>query len=325
MASYLRSVEGMLLLFIIILSALLSFTAPGFFSLQNFFDLLNQNAVKMIFAIGLLVVLIIGGIDISFAVGASVIQYATVTIAMKLLGGGDWVSGMLIAMLIGAMLGMLNALLIYGFKVVSIIITIATFNVFFGLLIFLTHNGRSIYRLPDWLVDRIVFIQIDNTTMLYLPVAVMLVVAGITTYILKFTGFGRQLYGYGSNPEGARRAGVSGWKVHLFAYGWLGVCAAIAGMMQITIAQEVVPKALYGWEFDVLVAVVLGGATLGGGRGSVLGAILGVLFLALLKNAMILLQFSPYAFNAISGAVILFAIIATQWQTFMRKRQGGLV
>ncbi|MDP8079853.1 ABC transporter permease [Phocoenobacter skyensis] len=325
MANYLRSIEGILFVFIIFLSIILSFATPDFFTLQNFFDLLNQNAVKMIFAIGLLVVLIIGGIDISFAVGASVIQYATVTILMKMLGGGSWLSGMLIAMAIGAMLGMINALLIYGFRVVSIIITIATFNVFFGLLIFFTNNGRSIYRLPDWLVERMVFIHIDNTTMLYLPVAVMLIVALVTTYILKFTGFGRQLYGYGSNAEGARRAGVSGWKVHLFAYGWLGVCAGIAGMMQITIAQEVVPKALYGWEFDVLVAVVLGGATLGGGRGSVLGAMLGVLFLALLKNAMILLQFSPYAFNAISGAVILLAIIATQWQVFVRKLQGGLV
>ncbi len=324
MVNRLRSVEGMLLLFILLLSTILSFTAPGFFTLQNFFDLLNQNAVKMIFAIGLLVVLIIGGIDISFAVAASVVQYATVVLLMKGLDGGGWLSGMLIAMGIGALLGMFNALLIYGFRVVSIIITIATFNVFFGLLIFLTHNGRSIYRLPDWLTDRLVFIRVDDTTMLYLPVAVMLAVAVVTTYLLRFTGFGRQLYGYGSNPEGARRAGVSGWKVHLFAYGWLGVCAGIAGMMQITIAQEVVPKALYGWEFDVLVAVVLGGATLGGGRGSVLGTILGVLFLALLKNAMILLHFSPYSFNAISGIVILLAIVATQWQVFVRKRQGGL-
>lgn len=324
MAKQLRSVEGMLLLFIILLSVVLSLTAPGFFTLQNAFDLLNQNAVKMIFAIGLLVVLIIGGIDISFAVAASVVQYATVTILMKGLDGGGWLSGILIALSFGAMLGMLNALLIYGFRVVSIIITIATFNVFFGLLIFLTNNGRSIYRLPDWLTDRAVFLRVDDTTMLYLPVAVMLIVAVVTTYILKFTGFGRQLYGYGANPEGARRAGVSGWKVHLFAYGWLGACAGIAGMMQVTIAQEVVPKALYGWEFDVLVAVVLGGATLGGGRGSVFGAILGVLFLALLKNAMILLHFSPYAFNAISGAVILLAIVATQWQTFARKLQGGL-
>ncbi len=325
MAKYLKSVESILFLFIIILSIFLAMTTPNFLTFQNFFDLLNQNAVKIIFAIGVLVVLIIGGIDISFAVGASIIQYVTVTILMKYLGGGNWIMGMALAMTLGALIGMFNAVLIYGLRVVSIIITIATFNVFFGLLIFFTNNGRSIYRLPDWLVERNVFFQLDNTTVLYLPVAIMIVVALVTMFILKFTGFGRQLYGYGSNPEGARRAGISGWKVHLFAYGWLGVCAAIAGMMQITIAQEVVPKALYGWEFDILVAVVLGGATLGGGKGTVLGAILGVLFLALLKNAMILLHFSPYAFNAISGIVILIAIIGTQWQTFLHKRRGDIV
>ena len=229
---------------------------------------------------------------------------------------------MALACLCGAALGIFNAVLIYGFRVVSIIITIATFNLFFGLLIYFTKNGKSIYRLPDWISDRIAFCKLDDTTMLYLPVAVMLAMALITWYILKHTGFGRQLYGYGSNPEGARRAGVSGWKVHLFAYGWLGVCAAVAGMMQVNIVQEVVPKALYGWEFDVLVAVVLGGATLGGGRGTVAGALLGVFFLALLKNAMILLHFSPYAFNAVSGAVILAAIAATQWQTLQRKLRG---
>lgn len=322
MVKHLRSVEGILLALIIVLTGVLALTAPGFFTLQNFFDLLNQNAVKMMFATGLVVVLIIGGIDISFAVAASVVQYVTITLVMKA-GGGGWLSGMAIALVCGALLGMLNAVLIYGFRVVSIIITIATFNVFFGLLIYFTKNGKSIYRLPEWIGERLVFVRVDDTTMLYLPVAVMIGLALLTAYILKYTGFGRQLYGYGSNPEGARRAGVSGWKVHLFAYGWLGVCAAIAGMMQVNIVQEVVPKALYGWEFDVLVAVVLGGATLGGGRGTVSGALLGVFFLALLKNAMILLHFSPYAFNAVSGAVILAAIAGMQWQTFQRKRQGG--
>ena len=292
MAKNIRSVEAVLLLFILLLSACLALTAPGFLSWQNFFDLLNQNAVKMIFATGLVVVLI-GGIDISFAVAASVVQYITISVLMKY-GGGSWLSGMALACLCGAALGIFNAVLIYGFRVVSIIITIATFNLFFGLLIYFTKNGKSIYRLPDWISDRIAFCKLDDTTMLYLPVAVMLAMALITWYILKYTGFGRQLYGYGSNPEGARRAGV----------------------------QEVVPKALYGWEFDVLVAVVLGGATLGGGRGTVAGALLGVFFLALLKNAMILLHFSPYAFNAVSGAVILAAIAATQWQTLQRKLRG---
>ena len=249
MAKNIRSVEAVLLLFILLLSACLALTAPGFLSWQNFFDLLNQNAVKMIFATGLVVVLIIGGIDISFAVAASVVQYITISVLMKY-GGGSWLSGMALACLCGAALGIFNAVLIYGFRVVSIIITIATFNLFFGLLIYFTKNGKSIYRLPDWISDRIAFCKLDDTTMLYLPVAVMLAMALITWYILKYTGFGRQLYGYGSNPEGARRAGVSGWKVHLFAYGWLGVCAAVAGMMQVNIVQEVVPKALYGWEFE---------------------------------------------------------------------------
>lgn len=324
MAKCFRSVEAMLLLLIIFLAMALSYATPNFLSWQNFFDLLNQNAVKMIFAIGLLVVLIIGGIDISFAVGASIVQYVTITVMMKYFGGGSWLSGMVLAVICGVSLGLINAVLIYGLKVVSIIITIATFNVFFGLLIYFTKNGKSIYRLPEWIGERLVFYRMDDTTMLYLPVAVMIAVALITAFILNYTGMGRQLYGYGSNPEAGHRAGVSGWKIHLFAYGWLGACSGIAGMMQVNIVQEVVPKALYGWEFDVLVAVVLGGATLGGGRGSVSGAILGVLFLALIKNGMILLKFSPYAFNAISGLVILSAIALTQWRVFQQKRKGGV-
>ena len=148
MAKNIRSVEAVLLLFILLLSACLALTAPGFLSWQNFFDLLNQNAVKMIFATGLVVVLIIGGIDISFAVAASVVQYITISVLMKY-GGGSWLSGMALACLCGAALGIFNAVLIYGFRVVSIIITIATFNLFFGLLIYFTKNGKSIYRLPD--------------------------------------------------------------------------------------------------------------------------------------------------------------------------------
>ena len=91
MAKNIRSVEAVLLLFILLLSACLALTAPGFLSWQNFFDLLNQNAVKMIFATGLVVVLIIGGIDISFAVAASVVQYVTISVLMKY-GGGSRLS-----------------------------------------------------------------------------------------------------------------------------------------------------------------------------------------------------------------------------------------
>lgn len=320
MVRHLKSVEGVLAGLIILFAVALSLTAPGFFSLQNLFDLLNSSAVNMIFAVGLVVVLIIGGIDISFSVGASVIQYVSISVAMKWGADGAIVIALL-ALLTGFALGALNAVLIYGFRVVSIIITIATFNVFFGLLMFFT-NGRSIWQIPDWLYDRHPLLTLDTalgSATLHLPVLLMIIMALATFIILRLTGFGRQLYGYGSNPEAALREGVSGWKVHLFAYGWLGICAAVAGIMQVHIVREVVPNALYGREFDVLAAVVLGGATLGGGKGSVLGALLGVLFLSLLQNGMNLLGISPYAFRVVVGVVILVAITGINWSQLQRN------
>ncbi|SUO94367.1 ABC transporter permease [Suttonella ornithocola] len=317
-------VESNLALMIVLVTTILAFSAPGFWSWQNIFDLFNASAVNMIFAVGLVVVLIIGGIDISFSVGASVIQYISLYFAIQMgMTGPIMVS--ILALSTGLVLGCLNATFIYGFRIVSIIVTIATFNIFFGLLMFFT-NGRSIWDIPDWLYNRHPILQIDtvfgNAT-LHLPIAMMIVMATITYYVLCCTGFGRQLYGYGSNPEAATREGVSGWKVHLFAYGWLGICAAVAGIMQVHIVREVVPNALYGREFDVLAAVVLGGATLGGGKGSVIGALLGVLFLSLLQNGMNLLGVSPYAFRVIVGVVILVAITGINWRQLQENLNIG--
>lgn len=319
-------VESILAFIIFLTFVGLAISAPNFLSWQNGFDLLNSSAVNMIFAVGLVVVLIIGGIDISFSVGASVIQYVSLTAALWLGQDNPFVI-FLLAIITGMTLGLTNAILIYGFRIVSIIVTIATFNVFFGLLMFFT-NGRSIYDIPDWLYERHPLLTLQTsigTASLHLPVLLMIIMAGLTFYILRMTGFGQQLYAYGSNSEAARREGVSGWRVHLFAYGWLGICAAVAGMMQIHIVREVVPNALYGREFDVLAAVVLGGATLGGGKGSVIGALLGVLFLSLLQNGMNLLGISPYAFRMVVGIVILVAITGINWQTLKHHIKGASV
>ncbi len=316
-------VEAILAALITLIAVGLSLSAPGFASVQNLFDLLNASAVNMIFALGLLIVLLIGGIDISFSVGASVVQYVTVTVLMAL-GGGSWLTGILLAMAVGAGLGLFNAALIHGFRVVSIIITIATFNLYFGLLMFVT-GGRSIYAIPDWLDARAALVSVETGSglaRLQLPVAAMAVMALVTWLMLNRTGFGRQLIGYGSNPEAATRSGVSGWKVHLFAYGWLGAMAGLAGLMQAHIVREVVPNALYGREFDVLAATVLGGATLGGGRGTVLGTLLGVLLLAMVQNGLNLLGVSPYAFKIVVGAIILIAITGINFGRLRHNLSG---
>jgi len=307
-----RSTEGWLIVVILLLAAFLGVATDTFLTLANLFDLLNISAFNVILAVGLLVVLVAGGIDISFAVAASVVQYL-VAITIMQLGGGNWAVGIVLAMAFGFLLGAINAGLIHYFRIISIVVTIATFNVFFGLLMFFT-RGRSIYNLPDWWLDRIIILEIDTGTsfaFLTLPVVVMVATVLATWLMLNRTSLGRQLFAMGDNPEGARRVGINIAAMHFLAYGWLGICAGIGGLMQAHYVQEVVPNALYGRELDVLAAVVLGGARLGGGRGTILGTLLGVTLVTMTANGLNLLGVSPYAFKMVVGLVILVAITAS--------------
>lgn len=324
-----RSTEGWLAVVIVLVAAFLGLATDTFLTLANLFDLLNISAFNVILAVGLLVVLVAGGIDISFAVAASVVQYL-VAITVMQLGGGNWALGLALSMAFGFTLGAINAGLIHYFRIISIVVTIATFNVFFGLLMFLT-RGRSIYDLPDWWLDRIIILEIETAggfAFLTLPVVVMLAVVLATWLLLTRASLGRQLYAMGDNPEGARRVGINIAAMHFLAYGWLGICAGIGGLMQAHYVQEVVPNALYGRELDVLAAVVLGGARLGGGRGTILGTLLGVTLVTMTANGLNLLGVSPYAFKMVVGLVILVAITTSNIQgleqLLERFRRPGL-
>ncbi|WP_431018159.1 ABC transporter permease [Burkholderia gladioli] len=303
------SIEALLIAVLAVMAIGLGLTTSTFLTLSNLFDLLNQSAVNIIFAVGLLVVLIAGGIDISFAVGASVAQYLT-ALAVSHLGGGNWALGFAASLGFGFLLGAFNATIIYRFRIVSIVVTIATFNLFFGGLMFVT-GGVSIYDLPDWWMNRVWLLQLGTSSgvaTLSLPVAVMAACVAATWFLLRRTTAGRQLYATGDNPEAARRVGIRIGRMHYLAYGWLGMMSGVAGLMQAHYVQEVVPNALYGRELEVLAAVVLGGARLGGGRGTVLGAILGILLVSVTANGLNLLGISSYAYKMIVGAVILVAI-----------------
>ncbi|MEO8683680.1 MAG: ABC transporter permease [Devosia sp.] len=302
--------ETWLVAILLLISLVLSLVSDQFFTLANLFNLLNTSSTNLIFAVGLLVVLIAGGIDISFAVAASVVQYVVATALMQI-GGGNWVIGLSMAAVAGIALGAVNAALIHYFRIISIVVTIATFNIYFGLLMFFT-RGVSIYNLPEWWTHRTVLFEYQQANgswaELTLPVAIMAVCVLATWLLIRHSTTGRQLYAFGDNPEGARRLGINIAAMHFIAFGWLGLMAGIAGLVQVHYAQEVVPNALIGRELDVLAAVVLGGARLGGGRGTVLGCILGVLLVSVTQNGLNLLGISPYAFKMIIGAVILVAI-----------------
>ncbi|MEC5344280.1 ABC transporter permease [Brenneria populi] len=309
------SVEGWLAWVIVIMLALFASLSNEFLSIQNLLDLTESYAVTGVFALGLFVVLVTGGIDISFAAVASVVQYAVASLLLN----GVIASPALclgVAVAFGVALGLVNALLIYYLNIVSIIITISMQSLLFGLLMWIT-NGHSIYDLPDWWITQravVPFSYDGESYQIGLPLVVMLAIALLTWIVLQKTHIGRQLYAVGGSAESARRIGIRVSLIYLFAYGYLGATAAIGGMLQAYRMSEVVPNALVGGELDVLAAAVLGGASLSGGRGSVIGTLMGVFLIGILKNGLNLIGVSSYFVNIVIGVVIVVAICVTHYK-----------
>lgn len=309
----LRGTPGLLAAVIVAMSLVFGATTSSFLTLGNWVDLIEGCSVTGVMAVGLLVVLIAGGIDISFAATASVAQYLAAVAAVRM--GWPPVAAVALGLAVGFALGAFNALLIHRLQATSIIITISTMSLYFSLLMYGT-GGKSIYNLPGWWSDAVVLAELgsaeaSDAVRITLPIGVMAVVALATSLLLNRSALGRQIYAFGGNAEAARRMGVKLGAVQAFAYGWLGLMAALAGLLQAHRVGESVPNAMVGGELFVLAAAVLGGASLLGGSGSVIGVLLGVLLLAVLRNGLNLMGVSPYFFQVLLGAVVLASAAAT--------------
>jgi simple sugar transport system permease protein len=315
-----RSHEFWLLAVILALSIALSLATDSFLTLQNLFDLLTSNAFVGILAAGLLVVLIAGGIDISFTATASVAQYVALTLGIRY--GLGWLALFAIASGVGIICGLINALFITQLRISSIIVSIATLNIFYGLLIFVT-GGKYITSLPKFFRDGVWWFEyVDSSGVPYalnLQILVLVIAFASTWLLLNRTNIGRQIYALGGNKDAAQRLGFHVFRLNCLVYGYLGLIAGMASLVQAQLAQSVTPTVLVGKELDVLAAVVLGGASLTGGIGTVFGAILGVTLLAILQNGLVLLGVSSYWSQWFVGLTILCAVSITAWSERRRR------
>ena len=297
---------------IVVTAIVFSIASPYFLTMPNLVDLIEAYSVTTILAAGVFVVLVSGGIDISFTATASATQYLAAYLMVR--QGVPAVPALALAMLLGIAMGGINALLTYHLRVVSIIVTIATASIYYALMIYFT-NAEEIYNLPDWWSNGISFFRYETANgdivKVTLPIVMMAVVVALTQWLMSRTRIGRQVYAVGGNPEAASRVGIDILRVQLFAYGYLGLLAAIAGFVQAGRVHQAVPTAMKGGELDVLAVAILGGASLVGGIGSVGGVLLGVLFLAMLQNGLNLLGVSSYFFGVVIGLAILVSISMT--------------
>ncbi|MCG1032103.1 ABC transporter permease [Bacillus amyloliquefaciens] len=309
---------------ILVIGGYLSFASSDFLTLGNIYDLINNYAMLTILACGLFIVLISGGIDISFPAMTIISQYVMVTLIQGTTG--NFALAFALAGGLGLLLGLINATLVNRLNVPSIIITISTLNIFYGLLLYLT-KGVWLYSYPEWFEEGVMlfkFTAADGYDYgLSLPIITLLAVVALTGFIMNKTSVGRMIYAMGGNREAASRMGFGIFKMQLFVYGYMGLMSGVAGVVQSATVLTVAPDSLLGYELTVLAAVVLGGTSIVGGRGTLLGTLLGVILLAVLQNGLNLLGISSYWHTVVTGVVIVTSISMTAWS--QRKGQGVIV
>lgn len=302
-----------------------SIIEPKFWTGRNLMQILRSASFTGILSTGFLLVLLSGGMDISFTATATVGQYL---MAMLLASRPDIpiVPVLCVPLLVGVLLGSFNAFLIHVLNAPSIIIAISNLNVYYGLLQIFS-GGRWIYDFPPWFTTLgrgFIFRFTDENDaaygLAYLSI-IWLGIALVSYVILKHMKLGRRLYALGGNLEASKRGGLHIFGLRIFAYGFLGFTAGAAGLVQALNTQTVAPNALVGREFDVVAAVVLGGANIFGGSGSVGGTILGVLLITIITNALTVLKVPPYWHQVVIGMVLLASITVTSVRTLIAQKK----
>jgi ribose transport system permease protein len=301
LARFRRSSVFGIIIILVFMAAVLSVSTSEFLTSDNLLSVFRQFSFIGIMAIGQVMVIVTGGIDLSVG---SVFAFAGVTsaFAMAKLGLGVPV-GLLVGVVSGLAFGLMNGLFITRLRLPPFIATLGTLSIARVLSYALTGG----FPIPD-LPPVFKFIGQGYIGIIPFPVILLVLLGAIFTFFLNRTVLGRRIYATGSNEEAARVSGVNTKRIKLVVYSLSGILAGVAGMAtaaRLGVAQS---TAGAGYELDCIAAVIIGGASVTGGVGTVFGAILGAAIMGVLKNGLILLSVSAYWQQTVIGAVIIVAV-----------------
>ncbi len=302
-----RFVEGNLLVIVLVLIVILSFATKNFLTTNNIRNLVRQTSVNGIIALGMTFVIISGGIDLSVG---SIVGVASIVVSKLLASGMPIFSSVLLALIVCAFLGTLNGLIIHYGKVPPFIATLGMMQAARGIVMLLS-NARMIAGLPK------AFTHFSQSLMLGLPSLffVWLLVILATFVITTKMVFGRNIFAYGSNIEAARLSGINVAKVTVSVYAISGLLSGLAGVLMTSRLANGIPTAGQGYEMDAIASAVVGGASLSGGSGTILGTVLGALLISVIQNGGNLLGINSFILQIIVGVLI----VASVWIDQKRK------
>lgn len=303
--SRLRSVMSQIpgpLIGLIVIFIALSFLSPYFLTSRNLLNILSQVSAIGVMSVGALLIILLGGIDLSVG---SVLAISSMSMAW-LYKFVDWPFevALLAGLAVGALVGFINGVLTAYGNLQPFIATLATMSAAAGLALFIT-NGNPVTGFPDW------FVAITTTSFLGIPIQaiVLILIFVIAAFWLQFRPSGRALYAIGGNEEVARLSGLPVRRAKIIVYTIAGVLAAVAGLLVTSRLDSAQPTAGAADLLNVIAVVVIGGASLSGGSGSLLGTFVGLLIIGVLNNGMSLLNVSANLQPVVIGAVIVAAVL----------------
>jgi len=289
---------------LIVVTICMIFASDKFLTSSNLENIARQVSINAIIAVGMTCVILTGGIDLS--VGPVMALSGTLTAAL-LVAGVPGPIAIVAGLALGAAFGIGNGIFVAYLKMPPIIVTLATMGIARGLGLMYT-NGYPISGLPEWFS---VFGRGEVLGMQF-PIVIMILVYILAYILLQHTPVGRYIYAIGGNEEAVRLSGVRAPRYKLLVYGISGFTAAVAGLVLTSRLMSGQPNAGVSFELDAIAAVVLGGAAIAGGRGAILGTLVGAMLLGVLNNGLNLLSVSPYVQSVIKGAIILLAIFISR-------------
>ncbi|ALN77461.1 MULTISPECIES: ABC transporter permease subunit [Staphylococcus] len=288
---------------LILLIIMISVLNPAFLDLSNLLNLLRQISINGLIAFGMTFVILTGGIDLSVG---SILALSSACIALMITSGVDPIIAIILGVLIGFILGVVNGLFVTKGNMAPFIATLATMTIFRGLTLVVT-DGNPITNLGD----NYLFQLFGKGYFFGVPVpAVTMTIVFIVLFILLHkTIFGRHTYAIGGNEIASKISGIKVNRVKILIYGISGLMSALAGAILTSRLNSAQPTAGTAYELDAIAAVVLGGTSLTGGKGRIVGTLIGVLIIGVLNNGLNLLGVSSFYQQVVKGVVILIAVL----------------
>lgn len=313
LTSLFRTKEVSVLLALLLVSAAIAMATPYFLTTDNLMGVFRSFSTTAIMSIGMVMVIVTGGIDLSVG---SVMGLAGLVTALAFEHGMSTVVSVGCGLGVGLLFGLTNGLLVTVGRLPPFIATLGTLSIGRGLMYIVTKGVPVTPETPE------AFSIIGQGYLGYVPapVVIMVVLAIVFSLIMAYTTFGRHVYATGGNEQATWISGVNTARVKLVVFTLSGLISALAGVIAFSRFLSAEPASGFGVELDVIAAAAIGGASLSGGVGSVQGAILGAALTGIIANGVVLMNINTYAQQAITGAVILIAVSIDVWRNARKDR-----